>query len=88
MTSNDSIYRVRTVGDIGRAALRARKHSGFDQATAAGLSGVGTRFLGELERGKETLRIGLVLKVLGRLGLELWLVPRGCSIIDGSGERG
>lgn len=56
-----------------------RGSSGLDQATAAGLAGVGPRFLSELERGKETVRLGLVLQVLDRLGLELWVAPRGWS---------
>jgi transcriptional regulator with XRE-family HTH domain len=55
----------------------ARKDSGLDQVTAAGLAGVGVRFLGDLERGKSNLRVGLVLRVLERLGIEVWLSPRG-----------
>ena len=72
--------RVRQVADLSRVVREARKRSGLDQAAAAGLVGVGTRFLGELERGKETLRAGLILKVLHRMGLELWIVPRGASL--------
>lgn len=49
----------------------------MDQATAAGLAGVGVRFLGDLERGKPTVQLGLALQVLDRLGLEAWIVPRG-----------
>lgn len=45
--------------------------------TAAGLAGVGTRFLGDLERGKPTVRLGLALQVLERLGLEVRIAPRG-----------
>lgn len=69
--------RVRTVADLGRVARAARVATGLEQAVAAGLAGVGPRFLSELERGKETVRLGLVLQVLERLGLELWVVPRG-----------
>jgi y4mF family transcriptional regulator len=61
---------------IGKLVREARRANGLDQATAAGLAGVGVRFLGDLERGKSTLRIGLVLQVLSRFGIELWLAPR------------
>lgn len=44
---------------------------------AAGLSGVGIRFLSELERGKPTAALGKALTVLERMGLELWVAPRG-----------
>ena len=68
---------IRSVSDLGEVARGARTRAGVDQATAAGLAGVGPRFLSELERGKETVRLGLVLQVLDRLGLELWVAPRG-----------
>ncbi len=68
---------VHTPADLGSVIRTSRKEQGVDQLTAAGLSGVGPRFLGELERGKETLRLALVLRVLERLGLDVWIVPRG-----------
>jgi y4mF family transcriptional regulator len=69
--------RVRAVETIGELVRTVRKQAGADQATAAGLAGVGIRFFGDLERGKPTLRLGMVLSVLDRLGLELWIAPRG-----------
>jgi len=69
--------RVSTPEDLGRIVRAFRKDSGADQARAAGLAGVGVRFLGDLERGKPNLRLGLVLRVLERLGLEVWIAPRG-----------
>ena len=71
------LYVIRSVKDLGKAVRAMRKRAGADQVTAAGLAGVGPRFLGELEAGKPTLRVGLVLQVLHRLGLELWVGPRG-----------
>lgn len=68
---------IRTPSDLG-AAIRAERHElATDQATTAGLAGVGVRFLGDLERGKPSVRLGLVLQVLHRLGLEVWIAPRG-----------
>jgi hypothetical protein len=68
---------VRTPAEIGELVRAARRDGDTDQATAAGLAGVGVRFLGDLERGKPNLRLGLVLRVLERLGLEVWIAPRG-----------
>jgi y4mF family transcriptional regulator len=67
---------VKTLEDLGNVIRRLRREKELDQATAAGLAGVGTRFLGDVERGKPTVRLGLVLQVLHRLGLELWIAPR------------
>jgi y4mF family transcriptional regulator len=67
---------VTTPGDLGAVVRAVRREAGIDQATAAGLAGVGTRFLGDVERGKPTLRLGLVLQVLERLGLELTVARR------------
>jgi len=69
--------RIRTAEELGAAVRAARKKNELDQETTADLVGVGARFLGELERGKDTVRLGLVLRVLERLGLEIWISPRG-----------
>ena len=74
---NQLVKQITTVADLAEAVRTSRVASGTDQITAAGLSGVGVRFFGDLERGKSTVRLGLVLRVLSRLGLELWVVPRG-----------
>ncbi|MBK9519298.1 MAG: helix-turn-helix transcriptional regulator [Anaeromyxobacter sp.] len=62
---------------LGLLVRRRRRADGLTQAQAAGLCGVGTRFLGELERGKETAELGKVLQVLRGLGLDVAIVPRG-----------
>jgi HTH-type transcriptional regulator / antitoxin HipB len=69
--------RIRSAADLGEVVRATRKAAGVDQAEAAGLAGVGTRFLGDVERGKPNVRLGLVLRVLERLGLEVWVGPRG-----------
>lgn len=69
--------RVKTPTELGNAIREARKRAELDQATTAALVGVGPRFLSEVERGKPSARLGLVLKVLERLGLEVWVSPRG-----------
>jgi y4mF family transcriptional regulator len=59
--------------NLGRAIRAQRKSIGLTQLDAAGLCGVGERFLSELERGKPTVELGKVLQVLNRLGLRIVL---------------
>ncbi len=54
---------------------------GLTQLDAAGLCGVGERFLSELERGKQSAELGKVLQVLRRLGLRLVLCDQHSSWI-------
>ena len=58
---------------LGKAIRRHRKSIGLTQQDAAGLCGVGERFLSELERGKESASLGKALQVIRRLGLRLAL---------------
>ena len=59
---------------LGKRIRNRRKSLGLTQSQAAGLCGVGERFLREIERGKDTAEIGKVLHVLRGLGLRLQLV--------------
>lgn len=67
---------ILSVSDIGKVIRAKRKKDGLTQADAAALCGVGTRFLGELERGKPTTQIGKVLRMLQGLGLELQITSK------------
>lgn len=69
--------KIRTSQDLGRLIRLRRRESGIAQADAAALSGVGPRYLSELERGKESAELGKALLVLQRLGLDVWVLPRG-----------
>jgi HTH-type transcriptional regulator / antitoxin HipB len=71
--------KIADVGQIGTAIRHKRRAIGMRQSELAALSGVGTRFLSELENGKTTAEIGKALRVLQRLGLDLWLELRGSS---------
>ena len=68
---------VRSAKVLGDVVRETRQQARLDQETAAGLTGVGVRFLGDVERGKPTVRLALVLQVLERLGLELVVRRRG-----------
>ena len=71
--------RIETTEDIGMAVRRKRKEQKILQERAAGLSGVGTKFLSQLENGKETAEIGKILQVLHALGLEIYIYPRSST---------
>ena len=65
--------------ELGEMVRYRRKELKATQTTVAGLSGVGLRFLSELERGKSTVELGKTLLVLGRLGLDIVIAPRNST---------
>lgn len=70
------------VATIGQIIRDERKELGLRQDELAAASGVGLRFLVELERGKPTVQMGKVLDVLAALGCELQIKrPDGIVII-------
>ena len=69
--STTYISEITSAKDLGEAVRRARQSMGLQQAAAALLCGVGVRYLSDLERGKDTVRLGLALKVIAGLGLAL-----------------
>lgn len=62
---------IDSVADIGQRVRAARRTMGMTQLRFADLAGVGRRFIVELEKGKPTLEIGLVLKVCNAAGVKL-----------------
>jgi y4mF family transcriptional regulator len=72
----DDYGQISTVADIGKLVRHKRKQLGVLQEDAAGLSGVGTKFLSQLENGKETAEIGRVLQVLKSMGLDVYIYSR------------
>lgn len=65
---------IRNTLELGALIRKRRKALGLTQLDAAGLCGVGERFLSELERGKPTASLGKTLQVLNRLGLTVSVV--------------
>lgn len=63
-----------TTEELGRLVRATRKQQGLSQEALAGASGVGPRFIIELEKGKPTCEVGKVLLVLQMLGLSLNVV--------------
>jgi transcriptional regulator with XRE-family HTH domain len=65
--------------DIGHLIKLKRKEVGIKQEVAAGISGVGTKFLSQLENGKETAELGKTLQVLRKMGLYVFVYPRSAT---------
>lgn len=60
--------------EIGEFVRQRRKAGGLSQQELGELAGVGTRFISELERGKTTVRLDAVNKVVAVFGKTLGLV--------------
>lgn len=73
------------MSELGHLIRQRRREFKVTQAKLAGLAGVGLRFLSELERGKPTAELGKALQVLTRLGLNVWILPRGAKPEDPRG---
>jgi len=56
----------RQLGEIIRLARKAR---GFTQSRVAGMTGTSVKFVSEVENGKETAQIGMVLRLVAILDL-------------------
>ena len=56
--------RLKNISSIGAKIRSIRKAQGISQETLAGLAGTGQRYISELERGKETVRIRELLRLL------------------------
>jgi HTH-type transcriptional regulator / antitoxin HipB len=73
----ESAYgKISTPEELGRIIRHKRKEIGVRQEVAAGMAGVGTKFLSQLENGKETAELGKTLQVLRKMGLEVYIFPR------------
>lgn len=56
---------------LGARVKKARKEQGLTQEQLAATTGVGVRFVRELEQGKESCHIGKALTVVAMLGISL-----------------
>lgn len=61
---------------IGMLVRSERKRQKVTQVELASLAGVGVRFLRELENGKDSCQLGLVLSVLMTLGVSVTATTR------------
>ena len=65
-----------TTEKLGQIIRRQRKAQNHTQATVSQHANISPRLVSELERGKGTVQVGLVLDLLKNLGLDLLIVPR------------
>ncbi len=63
--------RIDTPADLGSAVRRARRDRRLRQEDVALSAGTGARFVGELERGKPTVQLDALLRVMQALGIAL-----------------
>lgn len=70
---------LHTPAELGAALRQQRKSQGLTLEQLSGLSGLGMRFLSELERGKATAELGKTLQVARLLGLDCYLIERSQS---------
>ncbi len=62
---------IHSCKDLGGLVQQARKLQNLTQRELAALSGVGVRFIVDLEKGKPTCSIDKALEVAGALGIKL-----------------
>ena len=64
--------KIKNTEDLGRVVREARKaQKKLSQNDLAGMAGTGRRFIVDLEKGKETVQFGKVLRVLATLGVSV-----------------
>lgn len=61
--------------ELGLIVRRERKAQKLRQAELAAVSGVGVRFIVDLEAGKPTLQLDKVLRVVVTLGCQITITP-------------
>ena len=67
--------KILTTTDFGTLIRETRKQSRLTQAQLAAASGIGERFVRELEKGKATCQLEKALLVLHMLGIKLQATP-------------
>ena len=67
---------IRIASDLGKIARAQRLSLGLKQQDVAGLGKTGTRFVGDLERGKPTVQLQMALDLLDLIGLEVIIQPK------------
>ncbi len=76
VNEREGLNPIMSSSDLGNLVRRAREDRKLSQQSFADLSGVGRRFVSELENGKATLEFGKVLKVIHAAGISLFAKPR------------
>ena len=64
---------IKNAVELGKIIQKTRKSQDLTQTELAAGSGVGVRFIVDLEKGKETAALGKTLKVIRKLGIDIEL---------------
>jgi y4mF family transcriptional regulator len=67
----DDLITTASPTELGALLRDVRRARGLRQEDLALAAGVGRRFIGELENGKATVRLGETLRVAAALGVEV-----------------
>lgn len=62
---------------LGAAIRNRRRQLGITQDHLASSIGVSRRVIGQMENGKETVYVGIVLRAAQAVGLDIGVEPRG-----------
>jgi len=65
------LMRIKTVSTVGELVRDQRKQRGWSQGQLAEKAGVSRLWVGHLEKGKESVELGLVLQTLRALEINL-----------------
>lgn len=63
--------------DLGAAIRRRRRQLRITQDGLAASIGVSRRVIGQMENGKETVQVDIVLRAARAVGLDVGVEPRG-----------
>jgi HTH-type transcriptional regulator/antitoxin HipB len=67
---------VRTSTDLGNTLRARRRELSLTQEEISSVIGVNRRVIGELERGKGTVRLQIAMEAVRALGMDIELEPR------------
>lgn len=70
---------IRSAADLGKIIRAYRLYAKLTQAQLASLVGTTQDWISQIERGKETAEVGLVLLTLNTLKVSLFIPPPGIS---------
>jgi len=71
---------IHSVADLGLAVRAVRRSSDVRLDDLAATAGVSKQFASDVERGKPSVQLGLVLKLLGEMGIPITLhIPRSAE---------
>ena len=72
---------IKDVATLGELVRSVRKEQGVTQVELSQLTNLGSRFVLDLESGKQTIQLGKTMEVLKTLGVRLYFEKSGESAV-------